>query len=884
MKDAYKNFLLGSLLHDIGKLTERAKEKKFSHQEQGWKILSGISPEVSKYAKFHHKEDIENCGENNQKKKLLWMVHLADCLSASERGVIENNKELSSENPLLSIFSFLNLNDKDINNKEQDKKFPFYYTFFPLRIGEVLFPEESKDGQRRFISKSEYSKIKRKFEEFEIEKHLNFSFDLWLILLERFASFVPAMTAENETVSLFDHLKITCAFSASLYQIYENLIFDEKISFSEFKEKTEKEILEEEENKKFLLIGGDFSGIQKFVFGTTHHQKSLLRTKGRSLYLEFLSLDIIREILKRSNLTFANVLFNSGGHFYVLAPNLEKIKIIIQEIKNEVNTFLYEKFKGIIYLALAFQEFSGAEIKVKRKNSREKNQKLEERGRKISEVFKNLHKRLAKDKSQKFREILLEDIKYWKEPQFQKEDFAENLCQFCKLNVGKEEEFNMAKLRECEICKNMREMAKNFRAEKEEELRSKEFWLEFIEKMKYQKIGVWKEKNQKENNMAMYFEFPFSLFLLKDFNENFKINLNWRGITLINFYDFKKNEIKNKLSKILLTQKIKEKSPNFLDSYFVSWYSTQFAEEIDQIPFQCIGVKKVGILKGDLDNLGNLFKKGINLHHRTFSNLATFSRMLDLFFKVYINWLGNLEKGLKRNIYATQREIFWKDFEENRKWNKKFKKEERDIQILYSGGDDFVVIGPWNEILDFSLDLEWFFRKYVGGHPALHFSAGLIMIDEKFPIYRAIELTEEKLNIAKKEGKQRISLFEREPVRWKELREVLNEFSENEVKDNKFNKKMIRLEKTEKIKARSEILSRALIHKILETQRKIKKEKNLKYMFYLHYLLARNKFLRENSLFKEYFSFQRDNKGRIKIVDKFNLIDIPLIWLDYLIR
>ena len=873
-REFYQNLLfLGGLLHDIGKTFERTKEEKFSHEERGWKFLSPISQEVAEYAKYHHKKSILNSPKEDFTKKLLWIVHLADCLSASERDTVENNKELNPQNPLLSIFSFLSLNNNFLEKK-------LAYNGFCLKEGEILFPETRKE-----ISLSKYSEIKSLLEEFDPK----ISFDLWLILLERFTSFVPAMTGEKEIVSLFDHSKMTSAFSACLFQYYENEIFNDDLVFENFKEVTENEILNEENRKVFLLIGGDLSGIQKFVYGTTHHQKALLRTKGKSLYLEFLCLDVIREILKQLNLTWANVILNSGGHFYILAPNLKEVKENkVKAIKEKVNKFLYKKFGGTIYLALAYQEFSGKEIgkaqiekfnkKIKEENKETEEKEIEEwnlkrRGETLKRIFKELHQKLDSDKSQKFKDVLLEDINEWKE-KFEKENsYEDNLCQFCKLRPGEE---NSDGERECKECKNFTEMAKRFRVEKYEELERKKdekekFWLEFIEKMRYQKIGVWKEKRNSED--LPHFEFPFSRFYLRDFTENFEIKEDFKAITLINFYNFEDKEIKKKL-KFLFNQ-LKDKKLNFLNSYFVSWYSTENAEDLDKIDKECVGLKKVAILKADVDDLGEFFRDGIDVKYRTFSSLATFSRLLDWFFKIYINWLGDIEKGLEKNICELQKSTKLKEFRESLKWREKLKKPKRDVQILYSGGDDLVIIGPWNEILDFALDLEWLFKEYVGRNPDLHFSAGMVMVDKKFPIYKAIELAEERLKKAKEEEKNKVNVFERNPVLWEKLRESFQNFSDFW----EFNKEIG--------KAKLKYLSKSFLYKLLELKSiYFEKEKkgiiDLKPIIYIHYLLARSKEknLKDNEVIKKYIALQRSGKP----AKEFQYLDIPLIWLSYLSR
>ena len=312
----------------------------------------------------------------------------------------------------------------------------------------------------------------------------------------------------------------------------------------------------------------------------------------------------------------------------------------------------------------------------------------------------------------------------------------------------------------------------------------------------------------------------------------------------------------------------------------MSWYSTEYAEDLDEIDIGCIGFKKVAILKADVDNLGKLFRDGIDIQYRTFSSLAAFSRFLDWFFKIYINWLGDIEKGLKRNVNEIQ-SLLKGQFEKSLGWREKFKKPKRDIQILYSGGDDLVVIGPWNEILDFALDLERLFREYVGRNPDLHFSAGMVIVDKKFPIYRAIELTEKRLKEAKKEGegekrnKNKFSVFEKKPVFWEKIRECLQDFSDFW----EFNK--------ETGKAKLKHLSKSLLYKLLELRHiYFEKEEegivNLEPIIYIHYLLARSKEkkLKDNEIIKKYIALQRSGKP----AKEFQYLDIPLIWLSYLSR
>ncbi|MBE9593555.1 MAG: type III-A CRISPR-associated protein Cas10/Csm1, partial [Proteobacteria bacterium] len=91
-------------------------------------------------------------------------------------------------------------------------------------------------------------------------------------LLQKYTWCVPsAVWKSKPDVSLFDHLKTTCAIAACLYnadvEYLDNLIGGIEKSWR-------KEDLNEEEERalndgKFILIGGDVSGIQNFIYAIT---------------------------------------------------------------------------------------------------------------------------------------------------------------------------------------------------------------------------------------------------------------------------------------------------------------------------------------------------------------------------------------------------------------------------------------------------------------------------------------------------------------------------------------------------------------------------------------------------------------------------------------
>src|SRR3989304_1754063 len=125
--------------------------------------------------------------------------------------------------------------------------------------------------------------------------------------------------------SLFDHVKTTAAIAGCLYHC----------------EKTGKST-----DKEFLIVAGDISGIQNFIYRITKAQgeggiSKILR--GRSFYLLLFQEVIAKYIIEQAGLFITNILFCGGGRFELLLPNTEETKKILEEVKRDVNKWLFDK-------------------------------------------------------------------------------------------------------------------------------------------------------------------------------------------------------------------------------------------------------------------------------------------------------------------------------------------------------------------------------------------------------------------------------------------------------------------------------------------------------------------------------------------------------------
>ena len=117
----------------------------------------------------------------------------------------------------------------------------------------------------------------------------------------------------------------------------------------------------ETEQTPYLLVGGDVSGIQSYIYqiSSKNAAKSL---KGRSFYIRLLSDAIVRTLLDRLKLFRANIVYNSGGSFYLLAPNTSFVKTELMAICNELDRRLYAAHGSLLYVAIDSVELSTASV------------------------------------------------------------------------------------------------------------------------------------------------------------------------------------------------------------------------------------------------------------------------------------------------------------------------------------------------------------------------------------------------------------------------------------------------------------------------------------------------------------------------------------------
>jgi CRISPR-associated protein Csm1 len=155
--------------------------------------------------------------------------------------------------------------------------------------------------------------------------------------------------------------------------------------------------------------------------------------------------------------------------------------------------------------------------------------------------------------------------------------------------------------------------------------------------------------------------------------------------------------------------------------------------EFSEIAERSQGAAYLGLLKADVDHLGLVFRRGL-AKGMSISRLATLSSMIDLFFTGWVGWLG--DQTAKRIGHS-----------------------ENPFYTMYAGGDDLLVIGPWDAAIAFAEDLREHFQRFCCSNPNLTLSAAVECIKPHFPVRRFAGLLVDAIESAKEAGRNRVRVF-----------------------------------------------------------------------------------------------------------------------------
>lgn len=766
MENIREHIYLAALLHDIGKFYQRA-DKPFNDifselSDYSKKLANDICPvnDTGRFGYQHvvwtneffeknrkkfenipgvkvnlyeskNEDCIENLACNHHKPQTIQqaIVTMADWWSAGidRRKPIETDENATADNgikwgkerykkiPLYSIF-----------NKINDGSGNYAFPLKPYDITSAQMPKEIKsinDGNNKEAYKELWDLFAEEFKKLPSDSIKGFTESL-LFLLQKYSWCIPSNTMDMANVSLYDHLKTTASIADCLYSYYLEKPDDFSWNGSD------KRLTLKDGAMPLILLGGDLSGIQKFIYSISS-RKAASSLKGRSFYLQLMIDSIIQKVISHPDIdaTIGHVVYSSGGKFYMLLPNTRKVIEAVNSIQLEIEKEVWEEHKGSLIVNLAYVPFAYVKDKNEISFDGADNKNL-------GELWKALADKLTDAKSQKFNHVLLDNFDTLFNPDESGGDVK--VCAVTGLEL-KEKEGKKIPKTETFISHQVFKQI-----ELGDTLKDADYLITYKDKSE---LSSYLSSRSKINvtifNVANY---------LFDQIELTKNEADFRKITSADVSRVKRINNVAFTAAPIKGQKV---------SYGFQFYGgnkqafntdkkrNKTFEELTEVVEHDEGSETYfGVLRMDVDGLGEIFIKGIPDELRTFSAYATLSSNLDWFFSGYLNTIK--EK--------------YKDY----------------VNILYSGGDDVFAVGRWDQLINFAEDIRSEFRKFVGRED-ISISAGLVLVGNKYPIAKAADLAGKAEDNAKKfnnYSKNAFNIFG-ESISWHKEFQYVKDFKDN---------------------------------------------------------------------------------------------------------
>lgn len=694
---------LAGLTHDLGRFAKRAGANDF------FTVLKNAAPdgEAAPFKAWSSDEDsIENAVALGRKpttflQKILSIASDVASGTSRENHPKEINVAESCDVRLRSIFEAISLSDETA-----EKKKTFQYVM-PLKAlsPETLFPKPTSEIQKGAASKEAYAQLWKAFlngvmrhGEDPVPEPFRRNWPLWLDSFDTgwltFTGNIPreAIPGMNPEISLYDHGKATAAIATALWCWHEDT------------GRKDDETLKNWDEKKFLLIQGDFFGIQNFIFseGSETNKRAAQILRGRSFYVSLLSELAALRVLRALNLPTTSQILNAAGKFLIVAPNTEAVKATLLEVKEDLDSWFIKNTFAVAGIGLVATEASCRDF--------------------VDGHYPNLTKKLFEilDKA-KFQRF---DLVNFKNPVLQA-DFSKGVCAWQSRLPADKEEDGEVKEASCALSRDQKSIGRHI--------------------PKFERILIATgDANLSQSGNVQILELP--IFGLKvafvQSVEDCRVfgPLAKEG-KLLRCWDF---TLPKTAGKILWNGFARRNINGYVPRYTKEEIAelgedTEEGRKKDAVKLfsdiaradshNGFGLKALMTVKGDVDNLGLIFQKGLSTGNRnmTFAKTAALSRQMNAFFAVWLPWIC---QSKFKNTYT-----------------------------VFAGGDDFFMIGPWKEAQSLAKHLQKDFVSYVGNNPEVHFSVGTTLTKPGVPVNVLAETAEEALSEAKSQGKNSVLLY-----------------------------------------------------------------------------------------------------------------------------
>lgn len=549
--------------------------------------------------------------------------------------------------------------------------------------------------------------------------------NLWLTT----AQAIPAATAfgVRPEVSLYDHSRTTAAIACALWRWHEDCRRTDESAVQGLKSRTDFDL------QKFLLIQGDFFGIQQFIFsaGGQSRKQAAKLLRGRSLQVSLMSEIAALGILEDLGLPPTSQVINAAGKFLLVAPNTQDVHTALEQIRDRYDRWFEDHAFGMAGIGLAWEPASCNDF-LRRNNERDSEtpfSKLVVRLFRGLDVAKFKRFDLAKRGARVFKTDFPIGVCAWNgRLPADREEIDEQGNQVASCALSRDQikigESGARGLNAIVVAKNgsvVLDVSGTRRLEMEmlgyniAFARRDDGLKRFDKSIETGAISrIWDYSLPEEDDVNG--ERPIFNGMARRLIGGYVPKVKRSDLALIDRYTGDVDEIVHEADALKTMDMIacEDRSYNGAD-----WQ----------------GVVALGILKGDIDDLGQIFQAG--LQQPNFAKFASLSRQLSAFFSIYLPWL--------------------------------LEREYPSVYTVFAGGDDFFLIGPWRTVQKLAGRLREDFGQYVSGNSEIHFSVGISTSKPGAPIQTFAQAASEALdNLSKlREGKNAITCFG-ETIAWED--------------------------------------------------------------------------------------------------------------------
>ena len=535
----------------------------------------------------------------------------------------------------------------------------------PRRLADPVEMVESANKER---GKTEYEALWDEFKRAvrSIPQHHRKNWPLWLDHFDSawlcFAQAIPSATVAGTRpdVSLYDHSKAVAALAAAIWRYHHDSGHDPDVVVNDLTNRKGERGWADE---KILLIQGDFFGIQEFVFaggkGTTKRAARLLR--GRSFQVSLLCELAALRVLEALSLPSTSQIANAAGKFLIVAPNTEATLIALANVRRDLDAwFLANTYGrqaiGIASLPARLQDFTTS---------------------RFSGLLDRLGSQLDQAKLRRF-DLCGADAPAAIFSAYLGQVAATASAVPCTFtgelpaDGGLLEGEPISKLARDQIAVGSH-LVKHGRVSISRDTHDAALGLDYFG---YQ-VLLPKGDGRAPNSVVREWD------------------LGQPG-----------DDVEQSLYRGCARRWVNGHVPVDGDD----------AKDFGAIAAAAPGLAALGVLKGDVDNLGAIFQSGMT--EPTFAKWAGLSRQLHMYFAVRLPWLC------------------------------KSRREFEDTYTVFAGGDDFFLIGPWRQTLGLATAMREDFALCVQ-NKGMTFSAGFAMAKEHTPVPRLAALAQLALDEAK---------------------------------------------------------------------------------------------------------------------------------------